>query len=585
MIARLPAAISFALICVCLGTSPALQAQGPQPAVVVSAPATASIERVDVSPRPDGLAIKIAVNAAITPEATRVSNPDRLVFDFPGCDLKGGNRHIPVNHGPVKELRLSLFSIHPPVARVVVQLKSPLDFELTHAGNGIVVVDIPFPKTPTSSPADVHSPEAHAPVAKKNPMTLTPPPQKPPVPETVGRAASPEPGAYSLMAKAKVLTVGDLQALEEKAAAGDPGAQTMLALAYHAGVLLKQDDAEAVRLLHKAADRESIAAEEALGIFSEAGIGMERPAPADAMNWYEKAAQQGSSDAATNIALMYANGKGVARDTTQAVSWFRRAAEGGDASAQYNLALLYERGEGVPLDYKEAVHWLSLAANQNLVPAILDLAEISLQPPTPAMAADVATAVQYYEKAADLGSAIAQATLGTIFTKGLPGKVDYDQAVKWYRMAAEQGEPDGELGLGVSYALGHGVPVDFEEARRLLTTAADKGQIEAQYDLAIMCDEGKGAPADQDLAAHYYQMAADRGMAKAQYRYGLLLAKNRASRSNRIAAYKWLMLAQGSIKESSPALSDLRKSMNEQETSEAEQEVDNWRLAHRPVGR
>ncbi len=584
MIARLPAAISYALICLCLGTSPALQAQGLQPAVVVSAPAKASIERVDVSPRPDGLTIKIAVNAAVSPEASRVSNPERLVFDFPGCDLKGGNRHIPVNRGPVKELRLSLFSIHPPVARVVVQLKSPLDFKLKPAENGIVVIDIPFPKTQTSSPADVRSSETQTPIPEKSPVTLTPPPQKQPEPDIRGRAAS-EPGAYSLMVKAKALTVGDLQALEEKAAAGDPGAQTMLALAYHAGVLLKQDDAEAVRLLHNAADRGSMAADEALGIFSEAGIGMERPAPSDALNWYKKAAQQGSPDAATNIALMYANGKGVGRDTAQAVTWFRRAAEEGDASAQYNLALMYERGEGVPLDYKEAVRWLSLAADQNLVPAILDLAEISLRPPTSTRTADVGRAVQYYEKAANLGSAIAQATLGTIFTKGLLGKVDYEQAVKWYRKSAEQGEPDGELGLGVSYALGHGVPVDFEEARRLLTAAAVKGQIEGQYDLAIMCEEGKGAPADQDLAAHYYQMAADRGMAKAQYRYGLLLAKSNESRTNRIAAYKWLMLAQGSIKESSPALSDLRKSMNEQETSEAEREVDNWRLAHRATER
>jgi TPR repeat protein len=387
------------------------------------------------------------------------------------------------------------------------------------------------------------------------------------------------------MAKAKGLSVADLQGLEEKAAADDPDAQTMLALAYHAGVLLKQDDAEALRLLHKAADGGSMAAEESLGIFAEGGIGMERPAPADALSWYMKAAQQGSPDAATNIALMYANGKGVAQDSTQAVNWFRRAAEGGDSSAQYNLALMYERGEGVPQDYKEAMRWLSLAADRDLVPAILDLAEFSLHPPDKKMTADVAKAAQYYEKAANLGSAVAQATLGTIYSKGLQGKVDYEQAVKWYRKAAEEGEPDGELGLGVSYALGHGVPVDFDEARRLLTSAAGKGQIEAQFDLGIMCEEGQGAPADPELAAHYYEMAADRGLAKAQYRYGLLLAKSAGSRSSRVAAYKWLMLAQGSIKESSAALSDLRKSMNEQEIGEAEREVDDWRLAHRSSGR
>ncbi len=90
------------------------------------------------------------------------------------------------------------------------------------------------------------------------------------------------------MAKAKSLSVEDLDALEEKTEARDPDAQTMLALAYHAGVLLKRDDAEALRLLHRAADRGSMAAEESLGIFSEGGIGMERPAPADALNWYDE---------------------------------------------------------------------------------------------------------------------------------------------------------------------------------------------------------------------------------------------------------------------------------------------------------
>ncbi len=267
------------------------------------------------------------------------------------------------------------------------------------------------------------------------------------------------------------------------------------------------------------------------------------------------------------------------------MTWFRRAAEGGDASAQYNLALMYERGEGVPQDYKEA----AVGSRRLLIRIWCRRFWIWLNfffaPPIRHLMADVGKAVQYYEKAANLGSAVAQATLGTIFTRGLSGKVDYEQAVKWYRKAADQGEPDGELGLGVMYALGHGVPVDFEEARRLLTAAADRGQIEAQYDLAIMCEEGKGAPADRDLAAHYYQMAAERGMAKAQYRYGLLLVKSSESPGSRITAYKWLMLAQDSIKESASALSDLRKSMNEKEISEAERDVDSWRLSHRPIGR
>jgi hypothetical protein len=525
-----------------------------------------------------------------------VENPDRLVFDFPGCELKGANPHLPVNQGPVKGLRMSQFSINPPVARIVVDLKAPSNFEIKSSEKQ-VVIEIPFPKPERASIAPSTPPAVKPVVSSSPPPSINPPSikreqpsptatsPKQAVPEIAAHRVTPAPGAYALMAKAKILNVGDLQEIEDKADTGDPDAQTMLALAYHAGVLLKQDDAQALHLLRNAADRGSMAAEESLGIFAETGVGIDQPSPADALSWYRKAAARGSLDAATSIGLMYANGKGVKRDITQAVTWFRRAADGGDASAQYNLALVYERGEGVPQDYRAAARWLRAAADQNLVPAILDLAEISLQPPDSSMPADIAKAVAYYEKAADLGNPVAQAALGTVLTKGLTGKVDYDQAVMWYRKAADQGDPDGELGLGVSYALGRGVPVDYDEARRLLTAAADKGQIEAQYDLAIMYEEGKGAPADPDIAEHYYQMAADRGMVKAQYRYGLLLSKRNGSSTNRIAACKWLMLAQDSIKDSSSLLSDLRKSMSGQEVAEAEREVDNWRLIHQAMGR
>jgi TPR repeat protein len=219
------------------------------------------------------------------------------------------------------------------------------------------------------------------------------------------------------------------------------------------------------------------------------------------------------------------------------------------------------------------------AADQNLIPPLLALAEIYLQPPNSTITADIAQAMHFYQRAADLGSAPAQVALGTIFSKGLLGKSDYNQAVGWYKRAADTGEPDGEFALGVSYAMGHGVAVDYGLARRWLTAAANQGQLEAQYDLAIICEQGNGAPPDREMAAHYYQMAAERGMAKAQYRYGLMLAKG-TSGGDRINAYKWLALAQNAIKESSPALSDVKKNMSPQEIAQAEQDLSSWRSAH-----
>lgn len=573
MIGRLPTVLSFLLFFICSQTSLAGEEQGRGVPSDISHAAIAG--KVNVTQRPKGLAIEIALSAPVVPTSDRLTNPDRLVFDFPGCELQGTNRHIPVNIGPVEELRVSLFHVQPPVTRVVVASNSPVDFQVKPSGNA-VVIEITFP----NAVPDIAGSTRQAPSVEEEHAAMASVPQRQPGSELAGRATEKQTSAYSLQAKAKALNVEDLQALEDKADAGDSEAQTTLALAYHAGVLLKRDDAEALRLLHLAADRGFMAAQESMGIFSEMGIGLEQPAPAEALDWYKKAARQGSVDAATNIALMYADGRGVAKDPVQAVSWFRQAAEGGDAAAQYNLALIYERDDAIPQDKKESIHWLTAAADQNVVPAILDLARIYMHP-SDSTAPDIDRAVHYYEKAADLGSGIADAILGTIFADGRQGKPDYDQSVKWYRKAAEQGQPDGEFGLGLRYALGQGVPLDLEEARRLFTAAADQGQVDAQYDLAIVYEEGKGTPADPALAEHFYQLAANEGMPKAQFRLGRLLASKRQSRSDRVSAYKWLMLAQDSIKESSAALSDLRKSMNEQEITEAEREVDTWRLAHR----
>jgi TPR repeat protein len=654
-------------LCVFCGAILAQPPQHPQAVVVAQAPAKATVGKIDVTSAPDSLKITIPISSAVTPAASLIANPNRLVLDFPGCEIRNVYQHIPVDQEPIKDLRVSLYSEHPPTTRVVVDLTSSSDFHVKPWANGNVVVEIPLVRAhatsadsvknaailykelvhkepaaaaPQTSPAPESTPEASpsptpttappvsttqpdtapqpvspsssdsaspsvstapptsSPPANAPTSTIAPPSattsQPPPQPETTASnnapsqpALSPPPlpappaSAYDLMTKAKALTVTDLQNLEAKAAADDPEAETMLALAYHAGVLLKQDDSQAITLLHKAADHGYMAAEESLGIFSESGIGMPQPAPAEALSWYEKAVQHGSMDAATSIALLYANGKGVVKDPAQAVAWFRRAADGGDASAQYNLALMYERGESVPKDYRQAVQWLTKAADQNLVPAMMDLAEFSMRPPDPSLAKDVPKAVKYYEKAADSGNAMAQINLATIFSKGIDGKPDYEQAAKWYQKAAAQGDRDGEFGLGVSYALGRGVPVDYEQARRWFTSAADQGQVQAEFNVAIMYDEGKGIPADRDLAAHYYEMAAEKGMVKAQFRYGMLLARTTESHNDRIAAYKWLMLAQDSIKESSSALSDVRKSMSEPEIAEAEHEVDSWRLAHR----
>lgn len=75
-------------------------------------------------------------------------------------------------------------------------------------------------------------------------------------------------------------------------------------------------------------------------------------------------AEQGNAKAQSNLGLMYQQGKGITRDSSQAVKWYRLAAEQGFSTAQYNLGNMYHTGDGVVQNYAEASKWYRLAAAQ-----------------------------------------------------------------------------------------------------------------------------------------------------------------------------------------------------------------------------
>ncbi|MFZ0808223.1 MAG: tetratricopeptide repeat protein [Candidatus Sulfotelmatobacter sp.] len=64
------------------------------------------------------------------------------------------------------------------------------------------------------------------------------------------------------------------------------------------------------------------------------------------------------------LAKAYHLGEGVPKDEAQAVQWWEKAAEHGDAAAQVNLGAAYTLGAGVPKNYAAAVRWYTKAADQ-----------------------------------------------------------------------------------------------------------------------------------------------------------------------------------------------------------------------------
>ena len=65
-----------------------------------------------------------------------------------------------------------------------------------------------------------------------------------------------------------------------------------------------------------------------------------------------------------NLGRMYYFGEGVKQDYAKALEWFQKAAEQGYATAQNNLGSMYYNGQGVKVNYAKAAEWFQKAAQQ-----------------------------------------------------------------------------------------------------------------------------------------------------------------------------------------------------------------------------
>ena len=75
-------------------------------------------------------------------------------------------------------------------------------------------------------------------------------------------------------------------------------------------------------------------------------------------------AEAGDADAQYFLAIRYHTGTNVVQDDAQAVKWFERAANQGHVLAQANLPSYYWSGIGVPKDLSKAYFWAALAVAQ-----------------------------------------------------------------------------------------------------------------------------------------------------------------------------------------------------------------------------
>ena len=150
-------------------------------------------------------------------------------------------------------------------------------------------------------------------------------------------------------------------ALVTAAKGGDPLAFYEIGARFTEGRGVEEDRAEAVKWYQRAADAGVVPAAYRLANLYEKGAGVQRDA-AKAKALYLKAAAAGNASAIHNLAVMLAGGRDGGPDLAEAARWFEKAASLGVRDSQFNLAVLYARGDGVARNLEESYKWFAIAA-------------------------------------------------------------------------------------------------------------------------------------------------------------------------------------------------------------------------------
>ncbi|MHB1358118.1 MAG: trypsin-like peptidase domain-containing protein [Rhodocyclaceae bacterium] len=267
-----------------------------------------------------------------------------------------------------------------------------------------------------------------------------------------------------------------LSDLLKKAEAGDVLAMVEVGMAYKKGDGLPQDVGKAVEWFEKAAAQGNTDAQYRLGELYYLG---EKPDFSKALEWLQLAAEKGNAWAQNLLAVMFYKGEGVSRDLAKAVDLVQKAAAQGFDQAQYHLGHAYRHGEGMPRDDSKAYEWFYKAALQ--------------------------------------GESRAQNEVGRMYMLGEGVPKDDAKAFEWTQKAAAQGEEDAQFRLGMAYYFGNGVATDNVLAYAWSNLANAKG-VERAWNIRMMA-ENKMTPAEVAEAQHL----------SSGWKVGVLLARESGS--------------------------------------------------------
>ena len=227
-----------------------------------------------------------------------------------------------------------------------------------------------------------------------------------------------------------------------------------------------------------------------------------------AMEWLQKAANLGSSNAMHLIADRYRVGDGISKDTEEAMSWYKKAAELGNVSAMSWIGLLYHTEFK---DYKQSMQWFLKAIDNNPNDGFSMAIIGNMYEYGEGVSKNIEKAFDWYLKAAQTNNVTAVEALSYWYAR----HQNYDEAINCcQKMIDIKGDFANMFDLGAAFITGNKGFKDYDKAMQCFQiVAASDNRFTAPAIRCIgnMYRNGFGVSKDYDKAREWYQKAADLG--------------------------------------------------------------------------
>jgi TPR repeat protein len=263
-----------------------------------------------------------------------------------------------------------------------------------------------------------------------------------------------------------------------------------------------------------------------------------------------RACDLGSGSGCEHLGLLYATGKGVARDDGRATKEYVRSCELGDARGCYNAGLMSDDGRGTPRDHSRAAAYYEEACALGSSTACTNLG--FLYENGRGVAKDLKLSTALYQRGCD-GTRCQPSNLtgcvnvGRAYRDGLGVAVDEPRAAALFREACDRTPDADDVGsaenrsracslLGALYLAGDGVPKDNEGGRAFSELGCEQGDAFGCFNAASVYSSGAGVEVNPAKAAEFLDRACELGDAEGCYDLGIAYEKGNGVEADRSRA-------------------------------------------------